>query len=631
MPPTASPAQVYRFAAVEFDAGAFQLRVAGLPRHCPARVLRLLQLLCAAPGRLFQRDELIAALWPQRQLVSDESLDQVVFKLRTALDADAACLVTVRGAGLRLDAEVTATPSSVLAAGSGEGPGESHDDAAGTTLPNAAADSVDSDATLSDGDAALAVAAISAAPSERALPAQPPAPTRGIYALRRWHFALLLAGIIAVAGAFQLWRVQAQQRDAAALRAWGFEASQVHAARADTAERLRAALAADASGDRAQAQVTLTAIHNNDAQTPLPALLLSAWRAGAGDRAGAEQWLAAARPRVAASNDVETMTWLDLAQALAQGQSNAMLASLSALLERRTDAWILRHIRAQLRHQRAQPEAALEDLQRIAVVALTDRRLEDVLATRAALGDRAGAEAAYARLDARAQPVGHAAVGALLAWSAGDLVRARQGFAETAVLARRENRDDWVLRAELLAAALAFEAGDANDARQRIAEAAARARETRETLSLVDAELMLAQIAAAANERTDCQAALTRALAAAVQSGDAAWEGLVEVVALRLGQAMPALHVTQDSDLMSQGLATLRQARLALRDGERERATMLYRHAPAPLPLLSEEYAMLARDLELPWSLPQRPNPPSPPYFRLITSTLLARAAPPPT
>uniref|UniRef100_UPI002147EEFC winged helix-turn-helix domain-containing protein n=1 Tax=Tahibacter caeni TaxID=1453545 RepID=UPI002147EEFC len=108
MPSNPPPAVSYRFGQVEFDTGAFQLRTAGEVQNCPARALRLLQLLCAAPGRLFAREELIAALWPGRRLVSDESLSQVIFKLRNALGADAGRLVSVRGAGLRLEGPVAA-------------------------------------------------------------------------------------------------------------------------------------------------------------------------------------------------------------------------------------------------------------------------------------------------------------------------------------------------------------------------------------------------------------------------------------------------------------------------------------------------------------------------------------------
>lgn len=601
MPPSAPPpASIYRYGRAELDTGAFLLRVDGRVQACPARALRLLQLLCSAPGRLFQRDELIAVLWPQRRLVSDESLSQVIFKLRTALGADGERIVTVRGAGVRLDAQVTTAPSPVVAAAPAGDVAHAED--------VAHADTDDAD----DADASLPPVTPAPASATPAAAAASPA--------RRRVVALLGAGLLLAAAVLLGLRYRAAPAPADLhLAGWGFGAQQIHAARPDTAALLDQALAADALGDRPRAQVVLAALHDADPATPLPALLLAVWRAGSGDRNDAQRWIARAQPRATASGDALVGAWLQLADAFVRGQSADILAALSALLDRRPDAWILRYARAQVRLQRGQPDAALDDLRRIDVATLADRRSEDVLASRAALGDRTGAEAAYARLDPRVNPVGYAGVGALLAWSADDRPRARAGFVATAALAVRENRDDWAMRAQLLAAVLAVDAHDTADARRRAAEAATRARDRHETLVALDAQLMLAQIAALDHDADGVAAALQGAADAAAQSRDAAWIGIVRAVALRLGGDAPAPPGGDETDLAAQGVAPLLAARLALRDGGIERARALYAQAAPPPAFLREEYALLARELGLPPSPPVRGDAPGPPYFRFVT------------
>ena len=67
--------------------------------------LRLLQALCEQPGLLISRTELFGYIWP-RQVVSDESLTKLIFRLRELLGKYSARIVTVRSRGVRLDATV---------------------------------------------------------------------------------------------------------------------------------------------------------------------------------------------------------------------------------------------------------------------------------------------------------------------------------------------------------------------------------------------------------------------------------------------------------------------------------------------------------------------------------------------
>jgi pSer/pThr/pTyr-binding forkhead associated (FHA) protein len=69
---------------------------------------RLLQVLYEHPDRVISREELVQAIWgdEQGQGVSEQAIDALVRRLRdrlSALDAEHAYILTVRGHGLRLD------------------------------------------------------------------------------------------------------------------------------------------------------------------------------------------------------------------------------------------------------------------------------------------------------------------------------------------------------------------------------------------------------------------------------------------------------------------------------------------------------------------------------------------------
>ncbi len=68
---------------------------------------RLLALLHEKPGRVYSRDEIVGAVWPQNAIegVSDETIDALVGRLRrriAAVDPDHRYIVTVRGHGFKL-------------------------------------------------------------------------------------------------------------------------------------------------------------------------------------------------------------------------------------------------------------------------------------------------------------------------------------------------------------------------------------------------------------------------------------------------------------------------------------------------------------------------------------------------
>jgi DNA-binding response OmpR family regulator len=96
---------------LDFDRLAHQVMVGGRLLDPPLSHAQftLLALLAKEPGRVYSRDEVIAAVWPEVQAegVSDEAIDALVRRIRLRLrelDPDREYIVTVRGYGFKLEA-----------------------------------------------------------------------------------------------------------------------------------------------------------------------------------------------------------------------------------------------------------------------------------------------------------------------------------------------------------------------------------------------------------------------------------------------------------------------------------------------------------------------------------------------
>jgi len=96
---------------LELDHGARQVWVNGqvlVPPLSHAQ-FTLLALLAEQPGRVYSRDEIVAAVWQDDQAegISDEAIDALVRRIRLSLrrlDPAREYLVTVRGYGFKLEA-----------------------------------------------------------------------------------------------------------------------------------------------------------------------------------------------------------------------------------------------------------------------------------------------------------------------------------------------------------------------------------------------------------------------------------------------------------------------------------------------------------------------------------------------
>jgi DNA-binding response OmpR family regulator len=97
-------------AALELDPETRNVYVAGSLVDPPLSQVQydFLALLMSEPGRAFNRDEIIAALWPDQEAagISDDAINALVHRLRQRLrelDPDHEFIVTVRGYGFRLE------------------------------------------------------------------------------------------------------------------------------------------------------------------------------------------------------------------------------------------------------------------------------------------------------------------------------------------------------------------------------------------------------------------------------------------------------------------------------------------------------------------------------------------------
>lgn len=97
---------------LKFDLTARQIYVRGQLLDPPLSQAQFtfLSLLAQEPGRVYSRDDVIAAVWPEAEAegVSDEAIDALVRRIRLRLrelDQEQEYIVTIRGYGFKLEPE----------------------------------------------------------------------------------------------------------------------------------------------------------------------------------------------------------------------------------------------------------------------------------------------------------------------------------------------------------------------------------------------------------------------------------------------------------------------------------------------------------------------------------------------
>jgi DNA-binding response OmpR family regulator len=96
--------------SLELDLGARQVYLRGrlLDPPLSSAQFTFLSLLATKPGRVYSREQVIAAVWPEDQAegISDEAIDALVRRIRLRLrklDPDHEYIVTARGYGFKLE------------------------------------------------------------------------------------------------------------------------------------------------------------------------------------------------------------------------------------------------------------------------------------------------------------------------------------------------------------------------------------------------------------------------------------------------------------------------------------------------------------------------------------------------
>src|SRR5438105_4173818 len=98
----------YRFEGVVVDTQRRRLLVDGEEVACAPLVFSLLLVLCRSGGAVLRREQLLLELWPGEVAPAEESLAQVLHRLRAVLGTYSKSVLTVRGIGIRLTAAVEA-------------------------------------------------------------------------------------------------------------------------------------------------------------------------------------------------------------------------------------------------------------------------------------------------------------------------------------------------------------------------------------------------------------------------------------------------------------------------------------------------------------------------------------------
>lgn len=422
---------IYRFAGVHFDLRRQTLHVDGAAVVVKPLTLRLLRLLCEANGRVLTRDELFAALWPGGQDVSDAALSQQIWRLRTALGPYASTITTLRRNGLRLDAVVTVERISERI------------DATPVMVSDA----------LPDASPALA----------EPLAATPAAPLR--QRTRRAGLVVAILTICAIA-LVALW-----QRDPLVSDGYGLRVSDVQASRSDTPPQIATALNAALTGHRAHAEAIMRSVHDSDASTPIPALMLGSW-AMKNDPDAARRWFDHAKARLSpnASPYLRRFVGYMTARSLQQ----PVAGQVDALLDLRPDAWLLQHTRSHAALVRRDFPTALAALRAIPLDVADTALLADALADRVSLGDDAAQGLSNSVPALRDDPVLSAYLRGRFAWSHQRPAEAAQHFEHCAqsAIATVQHANDSRTQCTRFAALAAAEAGSGEAV--RLADAAAR-------------------------------------------------------------------------------------------------------------------------------------------------------------
>jgi serine/threonine protein kinase len=384
------------------------------------------------------------------------------------------------------------------------------------------------------------------------------------------------------------------------------------------------ALHADGAGNRSEAIQLLTEAVRRDSDPPLPAAFLASFSYYSGDRKSGARWSAETKRRIPNAKSPYEALLCRYLQPVNAASTEVALAS--SLLELRPRAWRLRLALAHLHLSRRESNAALAQLTQIDVSAPDDRRLSNVLADRASLGDIAGATRDLSRSKLTKLPTLLAFTQARIAWSSGHAAEAARLFDSAAESATIANFGPVAIDSRMLAGIARIAMNDLNQAQTTLDAAAAGAHDAGFTTSEVESYAFGAYVA---GRRGDPEGLARRfRLAAAL-----AEPGSNDYTILHLFAARERITATFGTSAVSpdieitQPVLTLIKARDAWSQRDFANASRLLQESRSEgidTTWFTEEAALLAYDLgEPPRSF--RPDPPYPNRLRFIATWELTR------
>lgn len=596
--------QRYRFAGVEVDPANFAVRVDGQPRECSRKAFELLLVLVRNSDRVLPRDTVMDALWPGGQIVSDEALTQLVFRTRAVLGPYGPLLKTLRGIGLRLEAEV-----SLIA------------DIASPLSADPAIEAANAETPSTNDTAVPAMAAPVAAATTEPPASRAATPTVKVRGSAHWRYAAAFAVLLLIlAVASWSWRGTAGSPPILD-EGYGITVADARVTHADSLALITEALHNDARGERKRGALTLEKVHAADPTTPVPALMLAIWNNGDGQREAASRWLEQARERVGPAPDFYYDFLLDYARAELDGSAQQVIDSAGAVLNVRPGAWRMHSARAHLMEAIGMHTAALQEIQTIDVPKLGHRGRDMAIADRASMGDIDGATALLDRLDAADDPAMYNFLRGRIAWSRGDFAAAETEFSRSAATALDAARIDLRMRSLQFAGAIQAMRGD--DAAALITiEAARTAYAGRSVLFDIDLSLLLAQLHAAAGRDDSMHRELDRALATPLRETDDLLPLSALYTAMRLRPAEPPPRPA----LLSPATAALWDAFVAWQGQHQEALSAALANANQH-GISNTRWADEARWLQLRAGLRPDPpttlDPPRPPMARVMLRRLI--------
>lgn len=543
--------RVYRFSAVELDLANHSVFVDGELRACSPKAFELLRTLCEAGDRVVGREELIARAWPGGQQVSDEALTQLIFRARAVLGGHGSLLVTLRGVGLRLNATVETIYTRSLNQPLGEKEGGTNPTLALThqaaTLP----------------DPALATQRAAVAEVMKGKTGSETKAERRASRLSEPLAGLALLLIVLVASSWVISPAPGKIVD----EGYGLRATDLKASRPDTALLISEALTHDSRGERPRAVELLSAIHEGDPSTPVPALFLALWAHGAGDKSIARDWLARAELRLRTDPSIYLNLLAKYIRAEVDLPPDRVISAAGAVLDLRPGAWRMHHARGHMFEFLGMRSAALAELRQIEIPALGHNKRDMALADRASLGDLAGARAVLDRLPADSAPLSHAYLSGRLAWSEGNFGAALGFFRAAAEQAREQARIDLLIASLKATAMLEVYFGRDHEAIAVLQRARNEAGD-RSRIDAVDIALFLAELHAVNGDVARTEEELRLALAQTDGSAHSSIASVAQFVAVRL-RRVPA---ATEPKILDGSMEALWAAAQAMAAGDRDQA-----------------------------------------------------------